>query len=98
MLTLSSYLDERSAKYKQEALGRIRVAMAGSPPNCFHALIEDIFGYKEVEEPVVTSSGTAAATPLAPPAPVTPVNVIASALLPKNPCSLSDHPYWGQWF
>ena len=95
MLTLSSYLDERSAKYKQEALGRIRVAMAGSPPNCFHALMEDIFGYKEVEESVVTSSGTAVATPLAPPASVTPVNVIASALLPKNPVAYQTTPSGG---
>ena len=83
MLTLSSYLDERSARYKQEALGHIRVAMAGSPPNCFYDLMEDIFGYKEVEDPTVTTTSGATAAPTAPPS-VTPVNVIASSLLPRN--------------
>ena len=95
MLTLSSYLNERSAKYKQEALGRIRVAMAGSPPNCFHSLMEDLFGYKEVEESVVTSSGATAAPPKAPPVPVPPVNVIASSLLPKNPAAYQTTPIEG---
>ena len=56
MLTLSSYMDERSARYKQEALGRVRVALAGSPPNCFYSLLTDLFGYpSEVTAPISTA-------------------------------------------
>ena len=91
MLTLSSYLDERSAKYKQEALGQICIAMAGSPPNCFHLLMEDIFGYREVDEPAVISSGTAS-VPATVPAAATPLNIIASSLLPKNPAAFETTP------
>ena len=47
MLTLSSYLEERAAKLKKEALGRVLVVLAGSPPNCLFQLLESFFGYKE---------------------------------------------------
>ena len=56
MLTVSSYMDERSAKLKLEALGRIQVALAGSPPNCFYSLMEDIFSYKDVQQGTPSSS------------------------------------------
>ena len=46
MLTLASYLEERAAKLKREALGRCQVAFAGSPPNCFNQLLVTFFGYK----------------------------------------------------
>ena len=46
MLTLASYLEERAAKLKREALGRCQVAFAGSPPNCFSQLLVTFFGYK----------------------------------------------------
>ena len=64
MLTVSSYMDERLARLKLEALGRIRVALVGSPPNCFYSLMEDIFGYKEVQQGTPSLS-TPQATPLA---------------------------------
>ena len=48
LLTLSSYLEERATKLKREALGRVMVALAGSPPNCLYQLLESFFGYKEV--------------------------------------------------
>ena len=56
MLTVSSYMDKRSAKLKLEALGHIRVALTGSPPNCFYSLMEDIFGYKDVQQGTPSSS------------------------------------------
>ena len=64
MLMVSSYMDEQLACLKLEALGRIRVALAGSPPNCFYSLMEDIFGYKEVQQGTPSSS-TPQTTPLA---------------------------------
>ena len=53
-------MDERSAHYKQEALGRIRVALAGSPPNCFYSLLTDLFGYPS--DPTAPASSTAPST------------------------------------
>ena len=47
MLTLASYLDERAAKLKREALGRCQVAFAGSPPNSLHYILDQFFGFKE---------------------------------------------------
>ena len=35
MLTLSSYLEGRVAKLKKEALGRVLIVLAGSPPKLF---------------------------------------------------------------
>ena len=46
LLTLASYLEERAARIKHEALGRAQVALAGSKPNCFHYLLDSFFGYK----------------------------------------------------
>ena len=47
MLTLASYLEERAAKLKQEALGRCQVAFAGSPPNSLHYIVDEFFGFKD---------------------------------------------------
>ena len=47
MLTLSSYLEERATKLKQEALGRCQVAFAGSLPNSLHYIIDQFFGFKD---------------------------------------------------
>ena len=44
--TLACKLDQRSAQLKQEALGRIQVALAGAPPNCFYRLMQTTFGYR----------------------------------------------------
>ena len=46
MKILACHLDERSAQLKREALGRIQVALAGAPPNCFYRLLQTTFGYK----------------------------------------------------
>ena len=50
MLTLSSYLEERAAKVRREALGCIQVALAGAPPNSFYTTVDKFFGYGEEEE------------------------------------------------
>ena len=47
MLTLASYLEERAAKLKREALGRCQVAFAGSPPNSLHFILDQFFGFKD---------------------------------------------------
>ena len=41
MLTLSSYLEERAAKLRRKALGRIQVSMAGVPPGSFYSIMEE---------------------------------------------------------
>ena len=40
MLTVSSYLEERAAKLRREALGRIQVSMAGAPPGSFYGIMD----------------------------------------------------------
>ena len=73
MLTLASYMDEWSTRYKQEALGWVRVALAGSPPNCFYSLLTDLFGYPSTPDPQPSTSAptatalTASTAPLATP-------------------------------
>ena len=91
MLTLSSYMDERSARYKQEALGRIRVALAGSPPNCFYSLLTDLFGYpSDLTAPASSMAPSASASTSAPsPAPPKPT---ALGLLPTDPALYKTIP------
>ena len=50
MLTLGSYLEERAAKLRREALGQIQVALAGSAPNAMYSTIDSFFGYQAEEE------------------------------------------------
>ena len=80
MLTLASYMDERSARYKQEALGQVRVALAGSPPNCFYSLLMDLFGYPSGPDPQPSTSAPTAPAPI-------PASTIPSVtpLLPTDP-------------
>ena len=80
MLTLLSYMDERSAHYKQEALGQVRVALVGSPPNCFYSLLTDLFGYPSAPDPQPSTSAPTA-TALATTSTIPP----ATPLLPTNP-------------
>ena len=103
MLTLASYMDERSAHYKQEALGRVRVALAGSLPNCFYSLLTDLFGYPSTPDPQPFTSAPTATAPTAstaPPAapllqlilPCTKLSQISAAdLRPQAPKRLSLH-------
>ena len=79
MLTVSSYMDERSAHLKLEALGHIRVALAGSLPNCFCSLMEDIFGYRDVQQGAPSSS-----TPQTAPS--------TSTILPMDPADFLTSP------
>ena len=79
MLTLASYMDERSAHYKQEALGWVRLALAGSPPNCFYSLLMDLFGYPSTPDPQPSTLAPTATAPTASTAPP------ATPLLPTNP-------------
>ena len=57
MLTLVSYLEERAAKLKREALGRCQVAFIGSPPNCFNQLLVTFFRYKGESSEVGSTAG-----------------------------------------
>ena len=50
MLTLGSYLEERAAKLRREALGHIQVALAGSAPNSMYTTIDSFFGYQPEDE------------------------------------------------
>ena len=90
MLTLSSYLDERSAQYKQEALGGIRVALAGSPPNCFYSLLTDLFGYPSAPDPQAQAQAPTTSGP--PPASSIPT---PTSLLPSDPSSYKTIPDFG---
>ena len=93
MLTLSSYMDERSAHYKQEALGRVRVALAGSPPNCFYSLLTDLFGYpSDVTAPISTTAPSASASASASGPPTAPPKSVASGLLPTDPALYKTIP------
>ena len=89
MLTLASYMDERSAKYKQEALGWVRVALAGSPPNCFYSLMMDLFGYPAGPDP--QPSTLASTTAPAPSSSIPPV----APLLPTDPSLYKTIPDFG---
>ena len=59
MLTLSLYLEERAAKLRREALGRIQVSMAGAPPGSFYSIMDRFFGYADDEEPEADEDTTA---------------------------------------
>ena len=66
LLTLASHLEQRAATLKKEALGRVMVALAGSPPNCFYQLLEAFFSYKEAtsSEAASTAADTTLVTEL----------------------------------
>ena len=57
-MTLSCHLDKRSADLKREALGRISIALAGTPPNCFHSFMKDNFGYDVQDTPLQSEAPT----------------------------------------
>ena len=94
MLTVSAYMEEKAAKYRMEALGRMRVALAGSPPNCFISLMCDYFGYKG-EEPVASTTSTA---PSGVPAsqPATGRSFTPTSLVPVDPSTLVILTQWGR--
>ena len=50
LLTLAAYLEERAAKLRREALGRMQVALAGSGSNSMYKTIDSFFGYQTEEE------------------------------------------------
>ena len=88
MLTLSFYMDERSTRYKQEALGRVRVALAGSALNCFYSLLTDLFSYPTapVSSTAPSASASTSVSTAAPPKPS------ASGLLPSDPALYKTIP------
>ena len=57
LLTLASYLEERAAKLRREALGRMQVALAGSGSNSMYSTIDSFFGYQ-------TEADTETSTPV----------------------------------
>ena len=90
MLTLSAYMEEKAARYRMEALGRMRVALAGSPPNCFISLMCDYFGYKGEEPVASTTSTTPSGAPSSQPAAGRPF--VPTSLVPVDPSTLVDPP------
>ena len=91
MLTLSSYMGERSTHYKQEALGRVRVALAGSPPNCFYSLLTDLFGYPSDPNAPVSFTAPSASTSTSVPT-AAPPKPSTSGLLPSDPALCKTIP------
>ena len=90
MLTVSAYMEEKAAKYQMEALGCMRVALAGSPRNCFICLMCNYIGYKG-EEPVASS--TSAAPPAATPSQQPPGwKFVPTSLVPVDPSTFTDPP------
>ena len=59
MLSLASYLDEHSAKLKQEALGHIQVGVAGAPLSHFHPFLVQNFGYSSSDDVASEANDTA---------------------------------------
>ena len=90
MLTLSAYMEEKAARYRMEALGRLRVALAGSPPNCFMSLMCDYFGYKGEEPVASTTSATPSGVPV--PQPAAGRVFTPTSLVPMDPSKLVDTP------
>ena len=62
MLSLASYLDKRSAKLKQEALGHIQLGVVGAPPNHFHPFLVQNFSYSSSHDVTSEVSDTAPST------------------------------------
>ena len=73
LLTLASYLEERAAKLRREALGRMQVALAGSGSNSMYSTIDSFFGYQ-------TEADTETSTPVEAPASDALLSTIASAV------------------
>ena len=79
LMCITCFLDERSAKLKHEGMDRMRVALVGSPPNCFLSLMGDLFGY---QDSVPTPSDLTA-----PPSEPAPATTLPAALRPKDPAA-----------
>ena len=73
LLTLASYLEERAAKLRREALGRVQVALAGSGSNSMYRVIDSYFGYQ-------TEGDSEVSTPVEAPASDALLSQIASAV------------------
>ena len=83
LLELGCVLEERAASLKKEALGRVQVALAGSPPNCLYAMLESFFGLKEAPKGVEGGS-TIASDPPAPGSSTLPHVPTAPNFLPPH--------------
>ena len=96
MMTLSAYMEEKAAKYRMEALGRMRVALAGSPPNGFISLMCDYFGYKG-EEPVASTTSTVPppTTAAQPTSGTSGRQFVPTSLMPVDPSTFLDPPEFG---
>ena len=96
MMTLSAYMEEKAAKYRMEALGRMRVTLAGSPPNGFISLMCDYFGYKG-EEPVASTTSTVPppTTAAQPTSGTSGRQFVPSSLMPVDPSIFLDPPEFG---
>ena len=92
-MTLSAYMEEKVVKYRMEALGRMRVAFARSPPYCFISLMCDYFGYKG-EEPVASTTSTAPpyAAPTQPAPGASSRKFVPTSLMPVDPSTFLNPP------
>ena len=88
LMCIACFLDEKSAKLKREGMDRMRVALAGSPPNCFLSLMGDFFGY---QDSVPTPSDLAPTSSGPTPAPTS----LPSMIRPKDPAAYQTLPNLG---
>ena len=84
-MSIACFLDEKSAKLKSEGMDRMRVALAGSLPNCFLSLMGDLFGYCE---DTTTTPQDAAATTKEP----APTIGLSASLCPSDPLAYQTIP------
>ena len=91
MMTLSADIEEKAATYCMEALGRMRVALAGSPPNGFISLMCDYYGYKG-EEPVASTTSTVPPPTIAaqPTSGTSGRQFVPTSLMPVDPSTFLD--------
>ena len=98
MMALLAYMVEKVAKYRMEALGRMKVVLAGSPPNYFISLMCDYFGYKG-EEPVASTTNTAppSAAPSQPVPGAFSHKFVPTSLMPVDPSTFLNRPLIRKW-
>ena len=87
LMCIACFLDEKSAKLKCEGMDRMRVALAGSPPNCFLSLMGDFFGYWEPSD-AAPSDSAAVSKEQAPAG-------LSSSMRPKDPLAYQTIPNLG---
>ena len=83
-MCITCFLDEKSAKLKHEGMDRMRVALAGSPHNCFLSIMGDFFGYQD-SVPMPSDLAAPSTEP-------TQVPSLPAAMRPKDPSAYQTLP------